>query len=43
MWGAKTTIKAMDLSLFPRWVKHAWPVIAFRRLVNEGYRKNSAV
>lgn len=41
--AAKATESVLTLPWFPTWVKHAWPVIQFRRLVSEGYRLNSAV
>lgn len=40
---AKAANLAVELPWFPVWAKHSWPVITFRKLVDEGYRLNSAV
>lgn len=41
----RTIAKAFTggIRFFPQWMKEAWPVVAFRRLIEEGYRRNSAV
>ena len=35
--------KAVALPWFPEWMKHSFPTYTFKRLVEEGYAKNSAV